>query len=225
MVERKVPPRGPRGGRPTRGNAQEPVERILETATRLFASRGFAGTSIDQVAALCGAGKDTIYRRFPSKVALFQGVVEQARARALGRLQELAPIEGGARERLRGLLRTFLAINMEPELIALKRITFSEAVVFEKSGAVPSQPDPLMARLVETVAAAQADGVLRAGNPEDIAAHLIYSLVAIPTADALLGGARYEEPQQLDRHFEAVCEWLMAGVASPVPERSGDRIG
>lgn len=229
MVERKQTPRRPRGGRPTRGNAQEPVERILETATRLFASRGFAGTSIDQVAALCGAGKDTIYRRFPSKVALFRGVVEQARARALARLQELAPIEGGAREQLKGLLRTFLSINMEPELIALKRITFSEAVVFEKADAVPPQPDPLMVRLVETVAAAQADGVLRAGDPEDIAAHLIYSLVAIPTADALLGGTLYDAPEALDRHFEAVWEWLMtgvaAGMAAGMAERSSDRAG
>lgn len=225
MVERKVARRGQRGGRPSRGNAQEPVERILETATRLFASRGFAGTSIDQVAALCGAGKDTIYRRFPSKVALFEGVVEQARARALARLQELAPIEGGAMERLSGLLRTFLSINMEPELIALKRITFSEAVVFERSGPVPSQPDPLMARLVETVAAAQAEGVLRTGDPESIAAHLIHSLVSIPTADAMLGGSRYGEPEALDRHFRTVWEWLMTGVATSMPEPASARAG
>ncbi|WP_246252649.1 hypothetical protein [Ancylobacter pratisalsi] len=58
-------------------------------------------------------------------------MVEQARARARAQaqLQELAPIEGGARG---------LSINMEPELIALKHITFSEAVVFEKSGAISS---------------------------------------------------------------------------------------
>ncbi|WP_091444785.1 hypothetical protein [Ancylobacter rudongensis] len=37
-------------------------------------------------------------------------------------LEELAPIEGGAREPLKGLLRTFLSINLQPELIALKRM-------------------------------------------------------------------------------------------------------
>lgn len=220
MVERKVARRGARGGRPSLRNAQEPVERILETATRLFASRGFAGTSIEQVAALCGAGKDTIYRRFPSKVALFEGVVEQARARALARLQDLAPIHGGAMERLKSLLRLFLSINMEPELIALKRITFSEAVVFDRSGPIPSQPDPLMTRLVDAVAAAQAGGTLRPGSPEDIAAHLIHSLVSIPTADAMLGGARYDAPEALDQHFQAVWEWLMTGVAVSMPDRS-----
>lgn len=214
MIERKETRRRPRGGRPSRGNAQEPVERILETATRLFASRGFAGTSIDQVAALCGAGKDTIYRRFPSKVALFEGVVEQARARALARLQELAPIDGGPMLRLKLLLRTFLSINMEPELIALKRITFSEAVVLEKSGPIPSEPDPLMARLVETVAAAQAQGLLRPGDPDFIAAHLIHGLVSIPTSHAMLGGTRYDEPGALDSHFQTSWEWLTAGVVT-----------
>ncbi|MFD2030795.1 hypothetical protein ACFSKM_11900 [Ancylobacter dichloromethanicus] len=72
-----------------------------------------------------------------------------------------------------------------------------------------------MARLVETVAAAQAEGRLRAGDPAAIAAHLIHSLVSIPTADAMLGGTVYHEPEALDRHFEAVWEWLMKGVAAP----------
>ncbi|MBS9478449.1 TetR/AcrR family transcriptional regulator [Ancylobacter radicis] len=203
-----------RGGRPSRGKAQEPVERILETATRLFASRGFAGTSIDQVATLCGAGKDTIYRRFPSKVALFEAVVEHARARALAQVPDLTAIDGEPLERLERLLRMFLAINMEPDLVSLKRITFSEAVVFERSNPVLAQPDPLMARLVEAVAAAQASGALSPGGTDALAAHLIHALVSIPTTDAMLGGAAYATPDALEAHFTTTWEWLLRGVSA-----------
>lgn len=203
-----------RGGRPRRGKAQEPVERILEAATRLFAARGFAGTSIDQVASICGAGKDTIYRRYPSKVALFEAVVEHARAQALAQLPDVTAIEGAPLERLERLLRMFLAINMEPDLVALKRITFSEVVVFERPAPVVGPPDPLMARLIEAVAAAQAAGALRPGHAAALAAHLIHALVSIPTTDAMLGGVTYATSDALDAHFRTTWAWLLSGVSA-----------
>lgn len=214
MIE-KVARRSVRGGRPSRGKAQEPVERILETATRLFASRGFAGTSIDQVAAICGAGKDTIYRRFPSKVALFEAVVEHARARALAQVPDLTAIDGEPLERLERLLRIFLTINMEPDLIALKRITFSEAVVLERAPPALGQPDPLMTRLTDAVAAAQHASALGKGDPRALAAHLIHALVSIPTTDAMLGGATYATPDALEAHFTTTWQWLLRGVEAP----------
>ena len=54
--------------------------RILDAAAGIFAAQGFAGASVERVASECGVGKDTIYRRFPSKVALFDAVVEHVRA-------------------------------------------------------------------------------------------------------------------------------------------------
>lgn len=206
--------RSTRSGRPRRGKTQEPVERILDTATRLFASRGFAGTSIDQVAALCGAGKDTIYRRFPSKVALFEAVVEHARLRALAQVPDITAIDGQPLERLQRLLQLYLAINMEPDLIALKRITFSEAVVLQRATSAVAEPDPLMARLIDAVAAAQAAGALVPGNAADLAAHLIHALVAVPITDAMLGGTAFANPDALHAHFITSWSWLLKGVST-----------
>lgn len=92
----------------------------------LFAKRGFAGTSMEQVASQCGAGKDSVYRRFPSKVALFEAVVEHAHRRDVARLQDLPVARGDALERLRRLMCELLHMNMEPDLIALKRVTFRD---------------------------------------------------------------------------------------------------
>lgn len=202
------------GGRPTKAKAAEAGERILETATRLFASNGFAGTSMEQVAAACGAGKDTIYRRYPSKIALFQGVVAHARARTADKLGHIGEPSDTTLVRLRRVLRVFLAVNLEDDLIALKRIMFSEAIVSDKAEPPEAQPDELMDTLVDAVRSAQADGTIRSGDATRMAAFLIHAVVSIPVTDTILGGASFSDPQAQDRHFESVWEWLLNGVAA-----------
>jgi TetR/AcrR family transcriptional regulator of autoinduction and epiphytic fitness len=201
------------GGRPPKAEAAEAGLRIIETATRLFASQGFAGTSIEQVAAACGAGKDTIYRRFPSKVALFQSVVAHARARTADRLGFIGAPNDSALERLQRVLRVFLAVNLEDDLIALKRIRFSEAIVFEKTEPPQPQPDELMAILVDAVKSAQLEGTLRPGDASLMAAYLIHSVVSIPTTHALLGGTNFRDPDVQEQHFRTVWEWLIGGLS------------
>lgn len=44
---------------------------ILDAAEALLAERGYAGCSIDEVARRAGAGKPTIYRRWPTKAQLY----------------------------------------------------------------------------------------------------------------------------------------------------------
>ncbi|MBV8085816.1 MAG: helix-turn-helix transcriptional regulator, partial [Chloroflexi bacterium] len=48
---------------------------IVEAATTLFLRHGYAGTSMDQVAALAGVSKQTVYKQFADKERLFQAVV------------------------------------------------------------------------------------------------------------------------------------------------------
>lgn len=57
------------GGRPTREAAAQLERRILAVAAELFAAQGYAATSMEQVAEICKAGKDTLYRRYASKAA------------------------------------------------------------------------------------------------------------------------------------------------------------
>lgn len=203
-----------RVGRPLKAEQNAAAERIIDTATMLFATRGFAGTSMEQVASQCGAGKDTVYRRFPSKIALFEAVVEYAHARAVARLKDLPVAKGNALERLRTLMRELLHINMEPDLIALKRITFSEAVVFEKKVPIPPQPDPIMNRLVDAVWTAQDAGMIAAGDVSLIATHLIHCLVALPTSSAMMGSAEFDTRQSVDLYFDRTWNWLYRGIST-----------
>jgi AcrR family transcriptional regulator len=55
--------------------------RLIEVATRLFATHGYDGTSIETVLAESGVSRGSLYHHFPGKDALFHAVLEAAGAR------------------------------------------------------------------------------------------------------------------------------------------------
>ena len=63
------------------GNAESPSREtrkraaILEAAQRVFFANGFVGASMDQVAATAAVSKQTVYKHFSDKKALFREVV------------------------------------------------------------------------------------------------------------------------------------------------------
>ncbi len=48
---------------------------ILESATVLFLQSGYLGTSMDEIAALAGVSKQTVYKHFEDKQRLFAEIV------------------------------------------------------------------------------------------------------------------------------------------------------
>jgi AcrR family transcriptional regulator len=54
---------------------------IVEAATRLFATEGYAATSIEAVLRQCDVSRGALYHHFASKEALFEAVLEELEAR------------------------------------------------------------------------------------------------------------------------------------------------
>jgi AcrR family transcriptional regulator len=84
---------------------------ILRGASQAFARNGFAGTSMDDVAAACGVSKLILYRHFDTKEGLYRAVLQRVFER---HGQELATrLERGE---ARGLgMRTLLSVAREDE--------------------------------------------------------------------------------------------------------------
>jgi AcrR family transcriptional regulator len=59
---------------------------IVETATRLFATDGYAATSIEAVLRKCDVSRGALYHHFPSKQALFEAVFEGVEAQVAQRI-------------------------------------------------------------------------------------------------------------------------------------------
>ena len=59
------------------GLSDKKRQAILQGAKAAFLKEGFGGASMDQVAALAGVSKMTVYRHFGSKEDLFAGVITE----------------------------------------------------------------------------------------------------------------------------------------------------
>src|ERR1700730_2556201 len=119
---------------PTRGARKRAA--ILEAARRVFFANGFVGTSMDQVAATAAVSKQTVYKHFSDKEALFREVVTNVvRARDGGITAEfLSTGDGRTGERLRSFARHFLKGVMQPNVLKLRRLVISEAGRFPELG-------------------------------------------------------------------------------------------
>ena len=67
------------GARPGRPRDPDIDRAILQATLRLLQDRGYAGMSVEGVAAAAGVGKTAIYRRYPSKAELAAAAVRSLR--------------------------------------------------------------------------------------------------------------------------------------------------
>ncbi|UPJ48602.1 TetR/AcrR family transcriptional regulator [Bradyrhizobium sp. 200] len=209
-----------RGGRPTKAEAQLVEDRLLAIAAELFAKDGYAATSVERVASACGAGKDTIYRRYPSKRALFDAVLERSRSRIIARLDdiEVNKPDHGSLSQLRELASCLLDINLDPELIAFKRIALSEMLVADGGRAGP-EPDPIMKLLRSRVTQAQQDRHLVAGDPNFLTDYLINSIIVGPTTLAMFGFKPLSSMEERQSYFDRTWKLFLGGAGSENPNR------
>jgi AcrR family transcriptional regulator len=79
-----------RPGRPRRSGV---THQVLAATRELISQRGYAGASIDQIAAAAGVAKTTLYRRWPTKTELAVAALVDA----LGELPEPRSLEDAVR--------------------------------------------------------------------------------------------------------------------------------
>jgi len=179
-----------RGGRPSAEQAGEVDRRILDAATVLFLRAGFDATSCDQVLALAGAGKATLYARYANKDALFSAVV---RRMVEQRTQPEAdiPWDIPVRERLRLVGISLLQHTLSEESIALMRICIATAQRLpELSELVDRQArDGAVACLVRALAG-QAPAPGKTELATAIAERFIDMVLVPQQMRALIGGDR-----------------------------------
>lgn len=188
-------------------------DRILDAAAKCFASQGFAGASAEQVILECGIGKDTFYRRFGSKLALFEAVVLRERQRTNALFEAFsADRQGSAIDRLTEAARWLLDVNLAPEMIALKRIAFSEARLFGQT--LKDAPSPIVAHLVGLVVELQSEGRFGSADPADIVGFIINALVVGPMNAAMLADSPLYDAAWRAAYFERTWPRIVKGLAA-----------
>jgi TetR/AcrR family transcriptional repressor of mexJK operon len=116
---------------------------ILRAARPIMLRDGLGGTTLDRVAAEGGIAKMTLYRHFPNKEALFEGLVA-AMCEDIREGLENAPLADmgkSAADRLTEELRGFTSALIDPEMLSLYRLIVADgwrfpglSRVFDQSG-------------------------------------------------------------------------------------------
>jgi AcrR family transcriptional regulator len=181
-----------RGGRPSAEHAGEVDRRILDAATTLFLRVGFDATSCDQVVAMAGAGKATLYARYANKDALFTAVVHRALEREAPPAPDLAPAMS-IRERLRAVGLHLLQQALTEESVALLRVCLTTAQRLPELSRMVDQSgrDSGVASIVDALAGPSPDQVEAA----TAIAQRFIDLVIVPQQMRALVG---DDREQLD---------------------------
>jgi TetR/AcrR family fatty acid metabolism transcriptional regulator len=109
----------------TKTAAQE--EKILKAAARLFAGHRFHEARMEDIAAVAGVGKGTVYRYFKDKEELYLALLARAADEISRRLREALAAVPNPRGRLEAVVAVSLAyFDEHPHLLDL--ITHAEAL-------------------------------------------------------------------------------------------------
>jgi TetR/AcrR family transcriptional regulator, mexJK operon transcriptional repressor len=178
-----------RGGRPSRIEALELNERILDVATELFLVQGSGLTTIEALARRAGISKRTFYHRFADKTVLFGAVVHRIIERV--RPPPSVPLIEGAtlHEVLKRLAGFILHAALSPPAIALHRLMVAESARFpELARALNAQGASQEAiALISGLLARELDNHDLTGQAREFAALQFLQLVVVMPQRRALG--------------------------------------
>jgi len=114
---------------------QHRTAELLAAALDLFVEKGYAATRLDDVAALAGVSKGTLYLYFESKEALFQAVVRESIVPLLSAgEQAIARHTGTQAELLRTVFQDWWNQYGATKLAGISKLVMSEAGNFPEVG-------------------------------------------------------------------------------------------
>ncbi len=99
---------------------------LLKSASDLFAERGYAGTSLDEVVTSARVTKGALYHHFAGKLALFQAVFDHCEANAVKRITSDVRRQRDPWDKALTAVSSFLDVCQEP---AYRRIVMQEGPV------------------------------------------------------------------------------------------------
>jgi AcrR family transcriptional regulator len=200
---------------PRRLRMAEKRAAILVAAAPILLREGFGGTTLDRVATEGGIAKMTLYRHFPSKETLFEGLVtSMCETMRMG--LAAAPLGDRDRpgaDRLADELRGFTAGVIQPEWLALYRLIVADGWRF-----------PALARAFEQagmqgIRRRIADLIETAGVPATRSSEIAGEVVALALGDAyqraLLGIAGEEQGAAFDRQIDAAVTHAFSNKGEP----------
>jgi TetR/AcrR family transcriptional repressor of mexJK operon len=174
-------PTSARRGRPRGSEAPE----LLSIARQMFIAHGYTGTTMDAVAAQAHISKQSLYRDYPSKDALYSAVVRDWVDRGHDAMRPHVAALASARQARQGLLglaRVMQAGILSPPVLQMRTLIAAEAHRFPDVAAdyLTRSWNHNIRMLGDALAALTARGLLRIDDPDLAAEQLTWLVIAAP---------------------------------------------
>ena len=198
------------GGSPTLRARRAAATRaqLVAVATDLFAERGHAGTSVEDILQRAGVARGALYHHFAGKNALFRAVCESVQTDTAARVSAVVGAQD-AWDGLRAGLSALLDACLEP---AFRRIVILDSVAVLSRGGWDGEVDDREPPVLGDVLAPLV-GKYFPELPQMALAHIILGALY----SAALYIARSSAPGVARAEADAVLDTFIAGLRTPRP--------
>lgn len=184
---------------------------ILRAAINVFASKGYHGCRIADVAKEAGVAYGLVYHYFKNKDELLETVFETGWSGFVSRVQGVALGEGSLEQKVRGITDVaFEAYRVDPRAVKVLIVEIARS----PGGRVNRQTAFMDAiRLCsEMLSKAQAEGELRPEVDPQLAAALFFGNIEMAFTALVLGVVDPKDPEKLNQAKEQIAGSFLHGV-------------
>ncbi len=181
---------------------------LVESAVELFTKRGYAGTSLDEIAKRARVTKGALYHHFSGKQALFEAAFESVESLVYDRLDKIMNGDGTPWERALGGLQEFIRSCLDP---AYQRIAIHEAPVVMGWERWREAEEQCSFGLVRSALQSLVDAGEVEPVPVDLTARLLFG--ALSSAATEIAGAA--DPKKVGAEIEDVIVRMLLRLRQP----------
>jgi TetR/AcrR family transcriptional repressor of mexJK operon len=190
-------------------------EKIVRSAAKLFLERGYDSVSINEIIAVVGGSKETIYSNFGNKAKLFEAVVEQLCADVTIRI-DTRPV-GSLEEQATRIAHSFVSTVLTPQIISFHRLVTSIGREFPAAGRLFYQtgPETVYRIFAEWIALHQSGGNIRADRDPRHLAILFHDMLIGEQILSWLTSAstQKDRAKRIDQTVELAVSVFLGGCA------------
>lgn len=179
---------------------------IFFAAIKVFSTNGYAGATVDEIAAVAGVAKGTLYYNFKNKEDIFKFVIQKGIARWENNLKKIADSDLDPIEKLRGICSTQLRLLYERRdffSIILSQLWGTEKRQLE----LRERVNLYIGRIKSILDEAQKEGTIKQGNTS-LMAHIFYGSLMSTAIRELLDNNEV----QIDDIIEQFTDIYLNGI-------------
>lgn len=188
--------------RATAAEAAQTAQRLLETATQVFAAQGFADTSLVDVAQRAGVTRGAIYHHYQNKAGLFYAVVARLQEQIAEAVLRTAEDAGSSPStQLRAGAHAFLDAITAPAVVRILLVDAPAVVGWDEWRQLDAQSSEVLLREV----------LQELGVEKELVGALTAQLSGAMN-EAALWVAQHDDEEQARTQAHRALDYLLASV-------------